>query len=347
MTQKPLITTVIPTFRRPQLLKRAILSVLRQTYPNFKICVYDNASGDSTASVVAELAALDSRVEYHCHSENVGAFDNFQFGIKRVDTQYFSLLSDDDFLLPDFYETALNGFVSYPQAMFSATDVIHVGKHGNILGTPLEKWTPGLYTPPDGLMAVLEHGHSEWTGILFRKTVLEVIGLLDRDTYFYSDVDYTLRIAARCSFVISKRPCAVFDQSLVHERMPNPFELNWKGVSKMISNIADDEAIKDEVRTLTKNIIFSRFEGELFKSGLVYISRRHPAETRKVAIVLRDEFGSWVRYMTLLALLNLCKYIPFFRGGFDAIVAIRRYLREKRMLQNQKLYVDLLTLLKE
>ncbi len=50
---RPLITTVIPTYRRPKLLQRAIKSVLNQTYPHFQVCVYDNASGDETAGVAA------------------------------------------------------------------------------------------------------------------------------------------------------------------------------------------------------------------------------------------------------------------------------------------------------
>ena len=44
ISPRPLITTVIPTYRRPHMLQRAIRSVLDQTYPHFKICVYDNAS---------------------------------------------------------------------------------------------------------------------------------------------------------------------------------------------------------------------------------------------------------------------------------------------------------------
>ncbi len=70
---KPLITTIIPTYRRPKLLRRAIKSVLNQTYPHFQVCVYDNASGDETALVVDEIAKADPRVKYYCHSENIGS----------------------------------------------------------------------------------------------------------------------------------------------------------------------------------------------------------------------------------------------------------------------------------
>src|ERR1700674_1455488 len=105
----PLITTIIPTYRRPKFLRRAIRSVLNQSFMNFQVCVYDNASGDETPSVVDDIARSDRRVKYHCHPENIGAIRNFLYGMERVETPFFSFLSDDDFLLPDFYETALQG----------------------------------------------------------------------------------------------------------------------------------------------------------------------------------------------------------------------------------------------
>ena len=116
MGASPLITTIIPTYRRPRLLERAIRSVLRQTYPNFEVHVYDNASGDKTRQIVNELSLQDSRVKYYCHEKNIGAGNNFQYALSKVDTRYFSFLSDDDYLLPDFYKATLSEFEKYPSA---------------------------------------------------------------------------------------------------------------------------------------------------------------------------------------------------------------------------------------
>ena len=92
------ITTVIPTYGRPRLLARAIRSVLYQSYPHFEVHVYDNASGDETREVVSQFALRDSRVKYHVHPRNIGMMENFAFGISDVETPFFSILSDDDFL---------------------------------------------------------------------------------------------------------------------------------------------------------------------------------------------------------------------------------------------------------
>lgn len=49
------ITTVLPTYCRPALLRRAILSALGQKFSDIQVLVLDNASGDETEAVVREL----------------------------------------------------------------------------------------------------------------------------------------------------------------------------------------------------------------------------------------------------------------------------------------------------
>ena len=43
-TEKPLISVVIPTYNRPELLKKAIQSVVDQTYKNYEIIIVDDSS---------------------------------------------------------------------------------------------------------------------------------------------------------------------------------------------------------------------------------------------------------------------------------------------------------------
>lgn len=337
-TQKPMITTIIPTYRRPQQLKQAIGSVLQQTYPHFQVCVYDNASGDDTALVVAEMAKTDPRVKYYCHPENIGAYNNFQYGLQHVETPFFSFLSDDDLILPEFYETALAGFESHPDAMFSATDVFRVGMQSRLLGMSLETWTSGVYHPPEGLMAALEHGCSLWTGFLFRRTVTEVVGLLDRETGTFGDTDFTLRAVARCPFVVSKRPCAVVDISW--ERASIPVDEIWRGLLKMTRNLTEDKGIPIDVRDHAERVLLGGFENGLFRLGISYLFRGCADDARKVAVLLRDQFGGRARYIALSAMINTQQYVPFTRLAFSSLLAFRRHLNAKRIKNNPVLPVS-------
>ena len=95
-----LITTVLPTYQRPDLLRRAVESVVGQQFDKWRLCVCDNGSDLETAELMRGLERQDARIEYHRHATNIGAVRNFKFGLDRVRTPYFSFLSDDDVLLP-------------------------------------------------------------------------------------------------------------------------------------------------------------------------------------------------------------------------------------------------------
>src|SRR5881296_3833899 len=163
----PQITTVIPTFRRPRLLRRAVESVLAQTYPHLEVAVVDNASGDETSEVVADLARRDPRVRYSCHSENLGPVANFQAGMDSVTTPYFSFLCDDDLLLPDFYRHALECIRREPRAgFFCGQTVIYDSELGSHYVKPTRPWSNGLYEAGRTTARMVDAGFI-WTAVLF------------------------------------------------------------------------------------------------------------------------------------------------------------------------------------
>lgn len=210
MKTAPLITTVIPTYRRPKQLIKAIKSVLNQTYENFQVCVYDNASGDETADVVAELAKQDDRVKYHRHPENIGGVNNFNYGIKEVSTPFFSLLSDDNTILPNFYENAISVLNQHPDAIFFAGQTVMVNEKGQKVGASLKTWPEGLITPPDGLLHIYEKGLPVWESVLFRNNAITSVGLLSTSVNGAADQDFIMKLARKHSIYISKKPCAAF-----------------------------------------------------------------------------------------------------------------------------------------
>ena len=198
------VTTIIPTYRRPQLLRRAVMSVLNQTYPHVLACVYDNASGDETEAVVAELARRDDRVRYHRHSRNIGSYPNFNFGIEQVETPFFSLLSDDDLLAPKFYETALAAFERYPEAGVACLPTLVVDAELNVITRPIHIPAMKLYAPGEALDGMVRADiPGTWTAILFRRDVRDSIGLIGTDVGPSADSGFVFYAAARFPVVVA------------------------------------------------------------------------------------------------------------------------------------------------
>src|SRR6266404_1458576 len=102
------IVTVIPTFCRPQLLVRAVKSILSQN-SECEAWVFDDASGDDTEIVVRKLGP---RVRYFRHLVNRGMMANTNFAVHSVDAEFFTILNDDDYLLPGFFDAAMQCFTA-------------------------------------------------------------------------------------------------------------------------------------------------------------------------------------------------------------------------------------------
>ena len=337
----PLITTIIPTYRRPRLLARAIESALAQTFRDLQVCVYDNASGDATAAVVAELARRDPRVRYHCHAENIGAGANFNYGLARVDTPYFSFLSDDDVLLPEFYETAMAGFRDFPEAGFFAGSVIVMSDEGEVLAVPLESWPrEGGYAPPAGLLDLIDHKLPVWTSVLFRSAVTRPIGAVDQEVGTPGDFDYQMKVASRSPFVISKKPCGIFLSHSHSYTADLQFSTFWPGWIKMAANVAGNDAIPQALQARARRGLERYITTTLFSIGLKLARAGNHADARRAAEVLRGHFGQRLRPAVLEMAAGLCAAgaapAKCFAAAYDGARALRRALSfERARLQQQ------------
>lgn len=246
MINKPMITTIIPTYCRPKLLQRAIKSVLNQTYPYFQICIYDNASGDETASVVAKMAEKDSRIKYYCHSENLGMINNLNYGMEHVDTQFFSILADDDLLLPNFYENAISNLNDFPHAMFFGGSTL-ILENNKIIGINPKRLKSGLYEPPKGFKQLLGT-HITWTSILFRTDAIKEIGVLHPDSGVWPEFDYEFRISCRFSFYYFDEPCTIWEHHPEYEHRKTTFYQNWCTLIMLGGRFLNSEDVSGKIQ---------------------------------------------------------------------------------------------------
>jgi len=95
-SETELISCVIPTHNRQELLKRAIESVITQTYKNLEIIVVDDASQDNTESVVNEYIKRDSRIKYYKNNKPLGVSGARNVGIQAAKGEFIAFLDDDD-----------------------------------------------------------------------------------------------------------------------------------------------------------------------------------------------------------------------------------------------------------
>jgi len=95
----PLITAVIPTRERPDLVVRAVQSVLNQTYPNVEVVVVVDGPDAVTVETLEALAVRNLRVI--ALAENAGGSEARNIGVRAARGTWVAMLDDDDEWLPE------------------------------------------------------------------------------------------------------------------------------------------------------------------------------------------------------------------------------------------------------
>ena len=105
VVSSPLVSVIIPTYKRPERLPRAIESVLSQTYTNVEAIIVDDNNPDTDARKLTEEImapyADNPRVRYIKHEKNKNGSAARNTGAKSSNAKYLAFLDDDDEFLPE------------------------------------------------------------------------------------------------------------------------------------------------------------------------------------------------------------------------------------------------------
>jgi len=101
---RPLISVVVPTHNRAELVERALHSVLQQTYRHLELIVVDDGSEDETPTKLAKLAASDPRVKIITNGHPLGGGAARNRGLEEARGEYVAYLDDDDVWFPEKLE---------------------------------------------------------------------------------------------------------------------------------------------------------------------------------------------------------------------------------------------------
>jgi len=211
-TGTPLITCVIPTFNRRRLMTRAVASVLAQDFPGTLVHVFDNHSSDDTARWLGRMSALIPNLTATIRPSNIGVYANFNRACDTITTPYFSMLSDDDLLLPGFYHEAVTYLEQHPECGLYCGDTVQISPGGQVRSSSNYLWTVGSLSSSAAHRRIRHCGAPTCTGIVFRREVLDVARLRE-EAGSPSDVDFILEAARHFGIHVSRRPCAALTMS--------------------------------------------------------------------------------------------------------------------------------------
>jgi glycosyltransferase involved in cell wall biosynthesis len=132
ITDRPLLSVVIPTFKRAGDLDRAIRSVLAEPGDYFEIVIGDDGSPDETPRIVATHAG-DPRVRAYRNEINLGMQENVLKVVREARGRYVFILTDDDVLKPGALAKVAEATRSHPDAGYLLSHLATVDERTHAL----------------------------------------------------------------------------------------------------------------------------------------------------------------------------------------------------------------------
>lgn len=184
------ISVIIPTYNRAEKVVRAIDSVLRQTYKDFEIIVFDDGSTDNTEEVIG--AITDKRLVFIPGKINRGAGAARNEGVKHAKGKYIAFLDSDDEWLPEKLEKQLEYIKCHPEVgmVYGKMHVIDSEREGDFPNAGIEGELEGnIY------LWLLRRNTIGAPTMFIKKECFDAIGGFDESLKCLEDWEFSVRFA--------------------------------------------------------------------------------------------------------------------------------------------------------
>lgn len=118
------ISIGVPVYNEADFLKGSLENLANQTFKDFEVLIFDNASDDATGEVAKAFAEKDFRFQYFRQPENLGPLKNFYDCLLAARSPYFLWRAADDRSDNTFLEVLHETLEAEPEKLMSVGTVI-------------------------------------------------------------------------------------------------------------------------------------------------------------------------------------------------------------------------------
>lgn len=185
---KPLVSIILPTYNRANVLPYAIRNVLSQSHTNLELIIVDDNSPDDTQAVIKSFN--DSRIRYVRNEPNLKLPRTLNKGFSIAQGELLTWTSDDNL----FADNAIEKMVAFIQT--KQCDCVYADYD---LFSDLDADGVPLNTSRDYLpdQVQLDKGNHMGACFMYTRQVYNKIGEYDPELFLVEDYDYFIRISKR------------------------------------------------------------------------------------------------------------------------------------------------------
>ena len=279
---RPLVSIVMPTWRRAHLIGETIETLLRQSCGDFELIVQDDASPDDTRAVVARFR--DPRIRYFRNPVNLGMPGNLNVAIERTRGTYVLVCHDHDLYDPTLVKEMVALFEQVPGLSYVHTAVRVVDQEGAPAGRVFvgpyprvsdgRRWSRFMLTRFDSPVCA---------DSMVPRRVYEAAGLYDPTFAFVADVEMWIRLGLHGDVGYIAAPLIA-----VREREPGHmyFDRQWEIIATLVEILRLHHGHLHGTRWHALQLQ-GRIEAHLVRTLLTAVKHGGRAELRKARAHLR------------------------------------------------------------
>lgn len=205
-----MVTVVITTCKRePEIVKRAINSVIAQTYKDWELLIVDDSPSEyiyreTIKDLVLSFSSINSEIYYYPNEINSGASYSRNKGIKYAKGKYIAFLDDDDEWLPEKLEKQVDALEKSSDNVALVYQpyykIIQEKNETHVVQSPLKNGM--LYE------SLLQNGNyiGGMSVPLIRTTCIKNVGGFDNCMHVAEDLDIWLRLAKQYEIISISEP---------------------------------------------------------------------------------------------------------------------------------------------
>lgn len=229
-----LVSVIIPTYKGAKKIARAIESVLSSTYRNIEILIVDDNEPDSVERKQTEELVhkyIGKRVKYITHSNNKNGAAARNTGINHARGEYITFLDDDDYILPNRIEYAVNMLkMEERDTFFSGVCIVRSGVDCRIVHVPK------VITPKTVLLNDKVIGTG--SNLFIRSRIVNEIGGFDESFVRYQDREFLMRLCKVAKICVSDEVLVIKSKN-GQNNIPDFYKMN-EVEEKFIKKYQDD-----------------------------------------------------------------------------------------------------------
>lgn len=248
-------TVIIPLYNKEPYIKRALETVLNQTYDNFEMIIIDDGSTDEGVRIVSSIQ--DTRIKVFSQM-NSGVSAARNRGALLAKNQYLAFLDADDTWEPNFLQEISNLINEFPHAGIYATNNKFIYPSGKVM---LESFSDlfngnniGIIEDYFGLFAKIQKSPFSNSNLCIPKKIYDEFGGYKEGVKLTEDSDLWCRIALKYDIAYNIRPLANYFMAL-EGSTHSIFEPKEFQVALTLKDSISQNQVKKELISSVKKLI--------------------------------------------------------------------------------------------